>query len=414
MHLRTVRRGRNLVAAAATLGLLGLPLLTSPAEAAPGKPKAPAIKVMTRNLYLGADILRPIQALGKAQAEHPGDQLAQLNAFANANDITHDIVMATNFPARAEMLAAEISSAKPDLVGLQEVALWRTGLMDSPLGADFLARNATEVQYDFLENLLDELAEDGVAYEAISVGKRADVEGPAYEGNFGTQQQADSDRDVRLTMRDVIIRRVDSKVTRVKGKGTKGNKIYAENLSFDLDNNAETDNSITFSRGYQWVDMQKGKYRFRMLTTHLEAFGSDLAYAQAQELVDGAGGYDGTAVLTCDCNSDPALGTTKPGEDKRHWAPYFLIKRQGGFNDTWEQWDDPSAGFTSGLSETVMDDSAAGFDHRIDMVFARTAKGDKLPVLNGDVTGDELEDRDTETGLWPSDHAGVVMKLRLR
>ncbi len=46
------------------------------------------------------------------------------------------------------------------------------------------------------------------------------------------------------------------------------------------------------------------------------------------------------------------------------------------------------------------------------MVFGRTASGDGLRVDRGQVTGNELSDRDAATGLWPSDHAGVVLRLR--
>ncbi len=413
MKLRTSRRGRRLVAAAATFALLGAPLLTTPADAAGqvGGGKAPAVKVMTRNLYLGADIMRPIAAVQQAAIDHPGDQVALLNAFANANDVTRDIVDATDFDTRADLLAGELATNQPDLVGLQEVALWRSGPMDDPLGADFLKTNSTVVDYDFLATLLQAAKDHGVEYKAINVAKRADVEGPAYEGHVFQPDFANA-RDVRLTMRDVILKRVGSAVKVVKG--SKGNQIYEHNLSFDLDSDPATDNSITFNRGYQWVNLTDDGYKFRFVNTHLEAFGSDIAYAQAQQLVDGAGGYDGTTIFTCDCNSDPVNGTIKPGETHRHWAPYYLIKREGGFNDTWTQKYAPEEGFTSGLSETVDDDTAAGFDHRIDMVFARTGNGDKLQALSGAVTGTELSDRDGTTGLWPSDHGGVLMKLRLR
>ncbi len=409
MHSRTPRRARRLVAAVATVGLIGAPLLSSPADAVDraGKHRPPAVKVMTRNVYLGADIMRPIQAIGQAQAEHPGDQVAMLNAFANANDVTRDIVDATDFNTRATLLAAELAEQKPDLVGLQEVALWRSGPMDSPLGEDFLATNATTVDYDFLKLLLPALKEQGVAYRAISVGKRADVEGPAYEGHILAEDFKDG-RDVRLTMRDVILKRVGSPLKVIKA--SKGNKVYDENLTFDID----ATHSLRFDRGYQWVDLKDGKRKFRFVNTHLEAFGSDIAYAQAQELVDGAGGDKITTIFTCDCNSDPVNGTIKTGETHRHWAPYYLIKREGGFNDTWTQRYAPEDGWTSGLSETVDDPDGSKFDHRIDMVFARTRNGDKLRALRGAVTGTDVADRDEATGLWPSDHGGVLMKLRLR
>jgi hypothetical protein len=63
------------------------------------------------------------------------------------------------------------------------------------------------------------------------------------------------------------------------------------------------------------------------------------------------------------------------------------------------------------LSELVNDTSAAGFDHRIDMVFAHKAGGGAMPVDQGTVVGTSLSDRNAD-GLWPSDHGGVVLRLR--
>ena len=77
-----------------------------------------------------------------------------------------------------------------------------------------------------------------------------------------------------------------------------------------------------------------------------------------------------------------------------------------------------AAGFTSGLSELVNDtpaEAAARFDHRIDMVFGRRADGAPMPVQRGWVVGRDPAERTPATPigrLWPSDHAGVVIKLR--
>src|SRR5262249_19098814 len=90
------------------------------------------VTVMTRNLYIGFD-RTPI---GTAIAANNIPQL-QL-AVKNAVDTLH----ATNFPERAQALAAEIAAKQPDLVGLQEVALIR-----SQFPPDFsLTPNATTVE----------------------------------------------------------------------------------------------------------------------------------------------------------------------------------------------------------------------------------------------------------------------------
>jgi hypothetical protein len=53
---------------------------------------------------------------------------------------------------RAEALADEIVRASPDLVGLQEAALFRT-----QIPADGPATPATNVSYDFIQILIDAL-----------------------------------------------------------------------------------------------------------------------------------------------------------------------------------------------------------------------------------------------------------------
>ena len=100
-------------------------------------------RVMTRNLYIGAD-LQPLLTAGSVP-----DVFAAVTAmFLN--------VQLTNFPERAGELADEIGSTQPDLIGLQEVALWRT---DFP--ADGSASPARTVALDFLQIFLDALATEG-------------------------------------------------------------------------------------------------------------------------------------------------------------------------------------------------------------------------------------------------------------
>jgi hypothetical protein len=121
---------------------------------------------------------------------------------------------------------------------------------------------------------------------------------------------------------------------------------------------------------------------------------------------------DRSTVLVCDCNSDPLNSSVKPNDHVPHKAPYELITGSGGFTDEWLRWAPAEQGWTSGLSELVNDPTSEDFDHRIDMVFGRTASGAPLGVDRGEVTGNDVGDRDAATGLWPSDHAGVVLRLR--
>jgi endonuclease/exonuclease/phosphatase family metal-dependent hydrolase len=353
---------------------------------------------MTRNLYLGADINRPVVAAATAQAQGKTPEEILL-ALAHATHTTRAIVDQTDFTVRAPLLADEVARTQPDLIGLQEVALWSHGPID--LG-HIGALDATDVDYDFLQILLDELAARGLHYEAVEVGERADVEGPSFTGSPFDGTMADA-RDVRLTMRDVILMRSDNAL-RVTGSG---DHVYEHNLAVSVAGTV-----MRFDRGYNWVDVRDGSRSFRFVNTHLEAFSSDLALAQASELLAGAPAADRTTVLVCDCNSDPLNSTTKPGDHVPHKAPYLLLTGAGGFTDEWLRWATAEKGSTSGLSELVNDPTAAGFDHRIDLVLARTPTGGGLAVDRGEVTGTDVGDRDPGTGLWPSDHGGVVLRLR--
>ena len=391
---------RALTAGALAAGLLALPVLATSAQAGEttrARASAPALKVMTRNLYLGTDINRPIAAVqGKTTPQEI------LDALGNATDEARDIVDKTDFGTRSRLLAKEIAAKQPDLVGLQEVAMWRSGPFE-PLMATTL--NAETVDYDYLKMLLAALRAEGVRYQAVSVNWLADVEAPAFEGTLADPTTLKNMRDVRMTMRDVILKRVGSGIKILKHR----EKRYAHNLEVTI-----AGKTLNFGRGYQWVDAQRGDQKFRFINTHLEAFSSDIAYKQAQQLLAGPGDANKTTIIVCDCNSDPLNGSVKTalGDTQPHWAPYWLITSQGGFHDTWLQWKQPQYGWTSGLSELVDDETAAGFDHRIDMVFARTADGNRLRVVGGAVTGNTVAAKDPATGLWPSDHAGVVMRLR--
>jgi endonuclease/exonuclease/phosphatase family metal-dependent hydrolase len=372
----------------------GEPRGKAPAASAPAKP----ITVMTRNVYLGADINRPIVAAATAEAMGGGAEEI-LVALANATEVTRDIVDQTDFPVRARLLADEIRRTAPDLIGLQEVALWRSGELELDLDQVGVP-NAEDVDYDFLQILLDELRAQGARYTAAVVGERADVEAPSFTGSPFDETMGGSRRDVRLTMHDVILVR-DNGSLRVTDTH---DEIFAHNLALPVAGMV-----FGFDRGYQWADVRAGGQSFRFVNTHLEAFSSDLALAQADQMLTEATSTTTSTVIACDCNSDPLNDSIKPDDTFPHKAPYELIT--GTYTDQWLQWAPAEEGWTSGLNELV-DEEPATWTHRIDMIFGRTASGAPLGVDRGEVTGTELTDRDPATGLWPSDHAGVVLRLR--
>ena len=90
-------------------------------------------------------------------------------------------------------------------------------------------------------------------------------------------------------------------------------------------------------------------------------------------------------------------------------VPPYWQAIYGGYADSWLLQGDPGEGYTSGFDELVSD-PAAELTTRIDLIFVDRKKL-KIENVDVDVVGDELEDR-TPSGFWPSDHAGVVAKIR--
>jgi endonuclease/exonuclease/phosphatase family metal-dependent hydrolase len=378
---------RQLLAVLAALVLVATLAVPASAHRDSAQRQGKPVTVMTRNLYLGADLTRAFAAL-----QAPPDR--QLEVLIGATTTIRAIVDQTNFPLRAQRLAAEIADHRPDLIGLQEVALWRHG----PLGAE-----ATTVDYDFLQLLLDALDARGAHYVVAHVQQESDVTLPGFLG--GTLQ------NLRLTMRDAVLKRANEGVKLLDASGAN----YVTRIPITL-----VGQTVAFIRGYNVVDVRAGSKRVRFINTHLESESSDVAFAQAAELLAGPAspGNGWATILACDCNTDPLNGSVKPGQTRAHRDPYLLLTGPGGFTDEWLLFAPAEAGFTSGLSELVNDppaDAAAAFDHRIDFIFGRRADGSPMPVKRAAVTGKDPADRTPPTPigrLWPSDHAGVVVELR--
>lgn len=345
-----------------------------------------AITVMTRNLYLGADIDRPVRAAsGRAGA-------AALIALGQANHEVRAIVDKTDFGVRSQLLAAEIAVAHPDVIGLQEVALWRSG----PLQLDQLGvPNATTVDYDFLQLLLGELERRRLSYDVVQAQEESDVEGPAFTGD-PANGTARLPRDVRLTLRDVILVRAGTGISVTD----RGSGQYQAALEVSLGGIR-----YRYLRGYAWADLRIGRTRLRFLTTHLESERADVTLRQADELLAGAAASrPGVTVLACDCNSDPQGPT----------AAAYAQLTEHGFADAWlAQRSALGPGFTFGFGEDLQDPQPH-FSRRLDLVLARGLPPEQLAASRAEVTGDEPADRDPGTGLWPSDHAGVAVELPLR
>ncbi|MBI5105901.1 MAG: endonuclease/exonuclease/phosphatase family protein [Solirubrobacterales bacterium] len=360
--------------------LLAACVLAPTAQAASTK----SVKVMTRNLYLGADLTPAIQAQTLPQLAAAGSQI-----WAT--------VQATDFPARAKVLAKEIAAESPELVGLQEAAIWRTGAPDGPPALGGTA--APNVVYDYLQTLLDELAAAGSPYVVVRKQQEADIEGPTAQGF-----------DIRLTQQDAILAKKDKVDNGDIAWTAVGSANYPSSIQLSLPLLGGV-TSVESTRGYVFADIvHKKAGNFRFVDTHLEAFSSGRRAQQAAFLAT-AGPAATTAqpvVLVGDLNSAPGDLAPRPAPDTTPGGlAYALLTGTFGYADTWIQANGSAPGFTSGFNELVNDADTSGLDTRIDHVLTR---GAAEPSDKSLVTGTDPANR-TPAGLWPSDHAGVVAKV---
>lgn len=368
------------LAAAAMILALVLPgLAAAKKDQHPGK--GHVANVMTRNLYLGANLTPAILA-------------KDLPTFVKANGQILREVTANNFPLRAKGLASEILRAKPDLVGLQEVALWRTGppsLTPVVTGTP----TATTVRYDYLAELLAELNRGPDRYEVVVVQNEFDLEAPADEnqvaGDGPNPAIADAEINGRLTMRDVILARTSG--------GVQTKNPQSANFATNFEVNV-VGVPLTVKRGWTAVDAKvRGSGWFRFVNTHLEAFHPLVRQAQAAELVapSGPATSDLPVVLLGDLNSDD---DTVEGADR---LAYLTLLAAGMVN---RSTDDPlSCCLDSSLLEVGKGGSVADFDHQVDHILTRDPE--VVTLVDSEVSGIQ-----PVNGFWNSDHAGVFSSLR--
>ncbi len=323
-----------------------------------GENRFGAITVMSRNMYIGADVDLVIRALASPD---PADDVAALVAAVT-------VVSQTDFPTRARAMAREIARNRPDVVGLQEV---------SKLDIDLTALGGTAVIHqDFLATLLSELSRRGLHYRVAATVQNT---------------QAAPIPGISLVDYDAIL----------IGPGVRlQSDPIARNFTHNIGVVAP---GVTIVRGYIVLDLKLDARRYTVASTHLESGGAAgldlLRAAQAAEL-GATVGDDSPAILLGDFND--VVG-----------SPMHETLLAAGFSDVWAELRPRSDGFTcchvADLSNTAPD-----LDQRIDYVFAR-GLGSRRDPVKGEVhlVGNRASDKIPGPffPIWPSDHAGIVANL---
>ncbi len=335
------------------------------------------VTVMTRNIYVGTDV---DVILG---AENP-EEIPILVAQA------FQTLIETNFPERAGKLAEEVLQASPHLIGLQEVSLIRTQYPgDAVFGGTVPAE---DVLMDYLEIFNLTLQAYGLDYQVVGVVENSDVEMPMVS-NLDPLEFT----DIRLTDYDVILARNDVIVRNVKTGNFRAKLTFPEI-------------GIKIPRGYVRSTVEIDNQLYEFVNTHLEPadFGGEalrVQIKQAKELMAMLAPVKIPVILVGDFNSAAPSGES-----------YQKISGTHKYVDVWikNQLINNPNGYTFG-HDADLQNADPNFWERIDYIFVRDRKPyHKRTILDGVeayVVGDDVGDK-TPSGLWPSDHGGVVATFK--
>ena len=243
------------------------------------------LTVMSRNLYLGADV---------------GVALELIPDFAAAAQFMWSQVAATDFSKRAPVLAKEVIENGADVVGLQEATNWYC--KKNPLSKKVVVFNFTEqflaatkaAGHEYVlasKNGVDAL---NIGYSIPAIPYLTMVEDPkTFQPLFGSDKAACG---FEIGDALVIKRELAEKVLQV------GNTEYETSYSI-------VPKIMTIYRGYTWADIDYNGSKVRIVTTHLESLWDSNkvpnAALQAQQLIGDLASTRMPIIVIGDFNSDP-------------------------------------------------------------------------------------------------------------
>jgi endonuclease/exonuclease/phosphatase family metal-dependent hydrolase len=333
----------------------------APSASRGGLTAGAAVTVMTRNLYLGANI-DALLAPGADPAVVLPAALTQLQH--------------TDFPARAQYLAAEIAQHHPHAVGLQEVTHYRF---------DFTGGGSQEL--DFLDILQLYLAGMGAQYDVAVRQNNVTLTIPL-GGAGGLDAVTYTDGEAILVRHDVT--------WSAPAAGHYPTQVELSVAGFTFDN----------LRGWNAVTIDVNGSSYRFVNTHLEIqMFRPVQEAQAAELVQLLQDESLPVVLVGDFNS--AANASAPTESK---TDSYHILRNAGYQDI-ELREPHSATMLTCCNADDLSNPTPSFEQRLDLVLARFGPAGFSGQSSVELVGTDDRFLDGSYYLWPSDHAGGVANL---
>jgi endonuclease/exonuclease/phosphatase family metal-dependent hydrolase len=231
---------------------------------------------MTQNMDDGTDLTYIIGALTGAI---PGVDVA------DAVDLTFSELQASDFAGRAMLMAVQIADRKPDIVALQEAALWRFG--PTP-------ETATTVLFDQLGLLVSALNALEVPYDVVAVNRLTDAALPGDQIGGA----------LRFTDRNAMLIRA----------GLRPPRFHLSDVHARTFDATFPFSGLTVTAGWISADVHMGNRQFRFVTTHLETpitgipEATEVQVAQGDQLIHELRNLTVPVVICGDFNSDANHG----------------------------------------------------------------------------------------------------------
>ena len=362
----------------------------------------PSVKVMSRNIYLGADVGRALELIPNlpAAAQYMWDQVRQ-----------------TDFSKRAKILSAEINQSSPDVIGLQEATIWYC--QKYPWSKKIEVFNFTQQLLDALDGRYQLVSKDGI--RALNPGFSINPipfltkvnDAQTFKAIFGS-----SSASCGFETGDALLVKKSDNLEIIEV----GNSEYEAAYSI-------VPTIMTIYRGYSWADIKVNGVPTRFVTTHLESLWDKNkvpnSAKQAMQLVSDLSNTKMPMIVMGDFNSDPRDPRLKdqpnPGEQPVQsqacqanaiTCNAYLIMSQAGYKDAGPDSLDPK-NYTWGMNALLtgadpkrliaakLMGNAYGFTDRLDYIFSKNG----TESVTSEIIGTQ--------GEYGSDHAGVVATIAL-
>jgi endonuclease/exonuclease/phosphatase family metal-dependent hydrolase len=331
---------------------------TAPAATQFGFAAAEPITVLSRNMYLGANI-DPLIDPEVPLEEGLALALGQLNR--------------THFLARVPHLAAEIVARSPHVVGLQEVSRY-----------DLMTAEGVQT-LDYLQLLMMYLAGMGANYDVVAYQANVSLMLPGIPPLLAITY---TDGDAILVRSDVEWKDAVS--------GHFANQVVLSVMGHDFQN----------LRGWNAVTVNLQGRWHRFVNTHLEiqAF-RPYQEQQAAELIALLRHEPLPIIMVGDFNS--AANHDAPLASR---TDSYHMFRNAGFADLWLR-EPHSVGGLTCCQAADLANAVSELDQRLDIVFLRDGRAGFGGRSKVEVFGTEPFAHPDGGWLWPSDHAGIFAAI---